>query len=135
MRGKYSPTVSAAYQTDQEWWRRYAYAGITGDEFVQYDPDGYDSYGYDKNDRDRAGNAEYEYYANTGFSPDQDINHLYETALDEWTFDGVKPVPKYEPVDQTATPSDPSLSEVIDYLFLMGYDDAAMALDSNWRRS
>lgn len=86
MRGKYSPTVSAAYQVDQEWWRNYCKSGT--EEYPQYDPEGYDSYGYDKDDRDRAGNYEYEYYAdNHG-----DCNFKYNDALGEWRFDGVKPV-------------------------------------------
>jgi len=94
MRGKYSPTVSHAYMADQKWWTKYAYAGLTGDDFVQYDPEGYDSYGYDKDDRDRAGNAEYVYYSDDiedpyGFSSG---NSYYDDAYNYWGFDGVKPV-------------------------------------------
>ena len=94
MRGKYSPTVSAAYMKDQKWW--YKYAAITG-EFAQYDPDGFDSYGYDKNEVDRAGNNESAYYHNDAldYGIDDDYNFDYDTALSEWTFDGVKPVLKY----------------------------------------
>ena len=87
MRGKYSPTVSRAYMRDQDWWRKYT----SEDEFTyhQYDPEGYDSYGYDKNDMDRAGNYEYQYYSD---DTDCGENWAYNQALDEWTFDGVKPV-------------------------------------------
>ena len=93
MRGKYSPTVTAAYMRDQEWWTKYAYAGVTGDEFVQYDPEGYDSYGYDKNDMDRAGNNEYDYIHNDGdYDRDEDYNNAYDAASEDWGFDGVKPV-------------------------------------------
>lgn len=92
MRGKYSPTVSRAYMHDQDWWRKY-----TGeDEFTynQYDPEGYDSYGYDKDDVDRAGNHESDYYGNDAWAEDEDYNIAYDTAYDEWIFDGVKPVRK-----------------------------------------
>ena len=93
MRGKYSPTVTRAYMVDQKWWAKYAYVGVTGDEFVQYDPEGYDSYGYDKNDVDRAGNKEFDYVRNDGdYDRDEDYNLAYDAALDEWGFDGVKPV-------------------------------------------
>ena len=93
MRGKYSPTVSVAYMKDQKWWDKYAYASVTGDEFVQYDPEGYDSYGYNNEDMDRAGNHEHEYYSNDCSHPEHaDYNIKYDTAYDEWTFDGVKPV-------------------------------------------
>lgn len=95
MRGKYSPTVTCAYMRDQEWWTKYAYAGKSDDEFVRYDPEGYDSYGYNKDDQDRAGNHEYAYAHNDGdYDLDQDYNNAYDIALDEWTFDGVKPVRK-----------------------------------------
>ena len=93
MRGKYSPTVTAAYMRDQKWWNKYAYAGLSDDEFVQYDPEGYDSYGYDKNDVDRAGNHESDYYSNDGcYDQNEDYNMAYDTALSYWDFDGVKPV-------------------------------------------
>jgi hypothetical protein len=93
MRGKYSPTVTRAYMKDQEWWTKYAYANVSGDEFVQYDPEGYDSYGYDKNDMDRAGNNEFDYIHNDGdYNLDQDYNNAYDQADREWGFDGVKPV-------------------------------------------
>ena len=93
MRGKYSPTVNRAYMQDQEWWNKYAYAGKSNDEFVQYDPEGYDSYGYDKNDQDRAGNYEHEYYGNDCPHPAYaDYNMAYDDADSAWGFDGVKPV-------------------------------------------
>jgi hypothetical protein len=85
MRGKYSPTVTAAYMTDQHWWSLYA---AKCKEWTQYDPEGYDSYGYDVNDVDRAGNQEHVY------SDGEDYNWAYEAALDAWGFDGTKPVRK-----------------------------------------
>ena len=85
MRGKYSPTVSAAYQTDQHWWSLYA---ATCKEWTQYDPEGYDSYGYNEDNVDRAGNPEYVYY----YSDDNDGGNIaYNNARDVWDFDGTKP--------------------------------------------
>ena len=93
MRGKYSPTVSRAYMKDQEWWTKYSGSDKPSEEYVQYDPEGYDSYGYDKNDVDRAGNHEHEYYSNDCPHPSYaDYNMKYEDADWEWGFDGVKPV-------------------------------------------
>jgi len=90
MRGKYSPTVSAAYRKDQEWWRRYS---REAEEWTQYDPEGFDSYGYDEHDYDRAGNQESTYYSNDApWDSDDDYNYAYDAALDDWGFDGTKPV-------------------------------------------
>lgn len=85
MRGKYSPTVSAAYMKDQEWWDKYSQN--TAGSWNQYDPEGYDSYGYDVNDMDRAGNYEHEYYVDDY----GDENWKYSQAYREWGFDGTKP--------------------------------------------
>ena len=85
-RGKYSPTVNNAYFRDQNWFKKYS-------QGQAYDPEGYDSYGYDINDQDRAGNNEFDYLPNNApWDTDMDFNHLYDDALDQWTFDGVKPV-------------------------------------------
>lgn len=92
MRGKYSPTVSVAYMKDQSWWTKYAYTGKSADEFVQYDPEGFDSYGYNEDGFDRAGNHEHDYVYNDGdYNRDEDYNIAYDIALDAWDFDGVKP--------------------------------------------
>ena len=89
MRGKYSPTVSAAYRADLDWFRKYCELAPHGENvYSPYDPDGYDSYGYDKNDVDRAGNQEHVYYEDDDFG----FNCFYESALDNWGFDGTKPV-------------------------------------------
>lgn len=110
MRGKYSPTVTAAYMKDQEWFRKLlatqgAYeADGTRSEYGSYDVDGFDSYGYNKDDVDRAGNKEHDYYM--GYEDNDgnyhDVNWAYDNALDAyepliscmlcWSFDGVKPV-------------------------------------------
>lgn len=92
MRGKYSPTVTAAYMANQKWWDRYS--EDENGNWNQYDPEGFDSYGYDKNDVDRAGNHESDYYQADDYDVDPDYNSWYENALDEWTFDGTKPVRK-----------------------------------------
>jgi hypothetical protein len=93
MRGKYSPTVNAAYAADQNWWTKYS--GETQSTYVLYDPEGYDSYGYNKDDVDRAGNSESQYYSSDNPDYDgEDYNWAYDSALEAWGFDGVKPVQK-----------------------------------------
>lgn len=84
--GKYSPTVNYAYRKNQQWFS--AYAGNK-----QYDPDGYDSYGYNAQNVDRAGYRE-DQYSYWGFNqvgeprgPD-----LYDDVAADWQFDGTKPV-------------------------------------------
>ena len=88
MRGKYSPTVTAAYMKCQEW-----HNNLLAPNDCVYDVDGYDSYGYDKNDVDRAGNNEYQYYHND-WSDDEGYgeNFAYNAASEEWGFDGVRPI-------------------------------------------
>lgn len=63
--GKYSPTVSGWYAKDKEWFKK------NGGDFGNgkqpnsfYDDDGYDSYGYNENDIDRAGINENDYICN-----------------------------------------------------------------------
>ena len=94
-RGKYSPTVNVAYQVNQKWWREYAYSTQRNlDDFVEYDPEGFDSYGYNADGVDRAGYSEFAYLhndaADLGF--DYDYNRAYDVVSDDWGFDGVKPV-------------------------------------------
>lgn len=72
--GKYSPTVYASYHADQGWWKRHCES-----EGDWYDRDGYDEYGYDKDERDRAGFNEEDYMA------DEDGNHhLWEEVNNTW---------------------------------------------------
>jgi len=96
MRGKYSPTVSVAYRKDQEWFINYCFHEINSSEYAQYDPEGYDAYGYNKDDVDRAGNKEHHYYHNdlSDDGLDGDCNYLFEDLEGEWGFDGTKPVLK-----------------------------------------
>lgn len=85
-RGKYSPTVFAAYRRDQDWFSKYS-------QGQNFDPEGYDSYGYNQDCQDRAGNDELDYLRNDADrDTDDDYNILYDDALDLWGFDGVKPV-------------------------------------------
>ena len=88
MRGKYSPTVTAAYQANKNWFKKFSNFDNQRDNWSIYDPEGYDSYGYDENEVDRAGNHESDYYADDEFGE----NFAYNTALDAWGFDGTKPV-------------------------------------------
>ena len=88
MRGKYSPTVSSAYTQDQNWHRKYS-------GFDMYDPEGFDCYGYNQDEVDRAGNHESVYYSEDyqgGYTGSG--NWAYDQAIETWTFDGAKPVKK-----------------------------------------
>jgi hypothetical protein len=85
--GKYSPTVSAAYGADQEWHRKL----LVNDE--QYDDEGYDRYGYNwPEEKDRAGNTEWDYLSTFETNGNDFCYSLYEWVLGDWTFDGVRPV-------------------------------------------
>jgi len=86
--GKYSPTVVAAYAADQHWWVRHQ----GRDEF--FDADGYDRYGYDENDIDRAGNHEDAYADEVMFFDGACIHYLYQETQQEWDFDGTAPIKK-----------------------------------------
>lgn len=59
-----------------------------------YDRDGFDSYGYDKDEVDRAGNPESDYFMGWYDEYDNyhDDNAAYDNALESWGFDGVRPV-------------------------------------------
>jgi hypothetical protein len=89
MIGKYSPTVSKAYRTDQDWFEKYA--GKDENECDNlYDPEGYDSYGYNKDGFDRVENKDY-FYSKVCECCRQTVQWYDEISL-EWTFDGTKPV-------------------------------------------
>lgn len=68
MLGKYSPTVSHAYFKSRSWWK-------PADEMAFYDAEGFDQYGYDKDDVDRAGFKENAYYGDTD---------LYADTASDW---------------------------------------------------
>lgn len=78
MQGKYSPTVREAYRVNQSW-----HDNILDVDGV-HDRDGYDSYGYNRQERDRAGYTEFEY-----MSMGEDDFEWIATC---WGFDGSKPV-------------------------------------------
>jgi len=90
MLGKYSPTVTEAYQQDINWFSKYAGVDQHGTDNL-YDPEGYDMYGYDKNNMDRAGNLESDYSLICTHCG-QMMTTLYHSVLDYWTFDRIKPV-------------------------------------------
>jgi len=83
VQGKYSPTVFCAYTKDPDWQTRLSESDQDAGIFT-YDVDGYDSYGYDKDDIDRAGNSEYDYSA-------WDVDQFNSLAY-SWSFDGTRPV-------------------------------------------
>ena len=79
MVGKYSPTVAAAYAKDQNWWEKNGGESERGDHGFFYDVDGYDQYGYDKNEVDRAGHTENEYASDFETLEDGDVVYpIYE---------------------------------------------------------
>lgn len=84
--GKYSPTVSTSYAKDQNWFTK------NGGDFGNgknpdslYDDDGFDSYGYDENNVDRAGISESSYMNSYSQYPDGELYYrLYEEISDDW---------------------------------------------------
>lgn len=80
--GKYSPTVSRAYQKNQKWWEDNGGNTERKDHDSWYDNDGFDSYGYNKDDIDRAGNTESDYICD--YDVDYDCYTLAENTYDEW---------------------------------------------------
>lgn len=78
--GKYSPTVSKAYMMSRDWWK-------PAEKHGQYDAAGFDSYGYNEKDIDRAGNHEDDYMSGEWIDDDHYVYALYETVLDDWTVD------------------------------------------------
>lgn len=80
--GKYSPTVSKAYQNDQKWWEKNGGDVAKEGKESWHDNDGYDSYGYNKNDVDRAGNTESDYLTN--YDVDYEQYTLAESTYEQW---------------------------------------------------
>ncbi len=80
--GKYSPTVHNAYDTDQKWFDKVAVNGR--------DPAGYDSYGYNDNNLDRAGNTEEDYYLHeVDFSGEYPDYYLFDKTISEWNLERI----------------------------------------------
>lgn len=80
--GKYSPTVNKSYSVDQKWYSKFRDTEMMSD----YDKEGYDSYGYNCLDLDRAGYREDDYMFN---------QHLYEKVEAEWQIFPVIGTPEY----------------------------------------
>lgn len=79
--GKYSPTVSNAYMRNRDWW--VAAPGIW------FDKDGFDSYGYNAEGKDRAGYTEDEYLLTADYDGAEPYYYLYENVATEYaTFVG-----------------------------------------------
>lgn len=91
--GKYSPTVSAAYAKDQDWWKRNGGEDPANKDreyaVYFYDRDGYDSYGYNIIDVDRAGHTEYDYLTTAEWQDeggsDVYVHTLYDEVSRDWT--------------------------------------------------
>ncbi len=86
--GKYSPTVSAAYSNDQDWWERNGGEDPENSdkpyEVVYFDRDGYDSYGYNVKGVDRAGYDE-EHYLLASVIHDGDVVYeLFNSVWSDW---------------------------------------------------
>jgi hypothetical protein len=81
--GKYSPTVSAAYGKDQKWWEK------NGGATNLFDAEGYDSYGYNVQDLDRAGYTENDYLNDgtwvTVGDTEEYVYQLFDQVYFEWT--------------------------------------------------
>lgn len=84
---KYSPTVNFSYRKDQDWFIKNGGDFGNGDNKNSfYDNDGFDSYGYNENDIDRAGVSSLDYEAN--YKADLEGNLIfekYESVLDLWS--------------------------------------------------
>ncbi len=84
--GKYSPTVSTSYSRDQEWW--YKNGGGFGNgknPDSDLDDDGFDSYGYDNDNIDRAGVSEISYMSTYSVDNEGELHYyLYEEVSMEW---------------------------------------------------
>ena len=94
MREQYSPTVRAAYSKDRNWFKKYSDYDNQPVAWFIYDPEGYDQCGYDEDEIDRAGKTPADYFYLTDDGIDDECNELYEDTVNEWSFDGVKPVRK-----------------------------------------
>jgi hypothetical protein len=79
--GKYSPTVSASYARDQQWWKRH-----NTDPQSWNDDEGYDSYGYSEGGTgpDRAGYTEDQYASGEDDGCGGWHYPLYERVSMEW---------------------------------------------------
>lgn len=91
--GKYSPTVSFSYRKDQEWFRKNCI-----DPNSWYDRDGFDSYGYNEQEVDRAGHHENDYLSDGKYCEHSDtvVYDLYEGVSDDWAGKFIPDLPDVE---------------------------------------
>lgn len=83
--GKYSPTVSYSYSKDKEWFKKNGGGFGNGkDPQSDFDNDGFDSYGYDKNEVDRAGNEESSYLNSVDYEFENAYYYLFENVSKDW---------------------------------------------------
>jgi hypothetical protein len=85
--GKYSPTVSFSYMKDQKWFEKNGGDfgnGVNPDSI--YDNDGFDSYGYNSENIDRAGIHENDYMRFYTVLDDELEYTLYNDTYGEWCF-------------------------------------------------
>lgn len=88
--GKYSPTVSLSYAICKEWWELNGGGFGNGkNPLSDYDDDGYDSYGYNQKDIDRAGHNELDYMTGEliedGDGNENYVHRLYDDVSMEWS--------------------------------------------------
>lgn len=84
--GKYSPTVSTSYSQDQAWYEKNGGGYGNGkDPESDYDDDGYDSYGYNADGRDRAGHHENDYPASFQWDNESEYYPLHAEVSSEWS--------------------------------------------------
>lgn len=86
--GKYSPTTTHSYRTDQKWWSKNGggYGNGTNPD-SECDNDGYDSYGYSGDfgqGPDRAGYREDDYLCCGRWIGDEYCYPLIEDVEDDW---------------------------------------------------
>lgn len=90
-RGDYSPTVRAAYRINPYW-----HQGVVDENGMEsrFDVDGYDMYGYDASDIDRAGFSASEYDMNSIDFDDCsfEYNADFDREFGSWAFDGIRPI-------------------------------------------
>lgn len=84
---KYSPTVNTSYSKDQEWFEKNGGGFGNGkNPDSQLDDDGFDSYGYNDQNIDRAGISENQYMSSYYIDQYNEIHYtLYQEIQDEWS--------------------------------------------------
>lgn len=83
---KYSPTVNSLYRKDQQWFVKNGGGFDNGiNKNSEFDNDGFDQYGYNENNIDRAGFLEDHYESSIIILNEQDFHYpLYDKISEEW---------------------------------------------------